>query len=78
MKDYNLPPTEEFARLTESGPRYPHHWLTMMKCVLNDYWFDCPKDDVPWRNEEFIDHFMHKMYYCWLMQLREVYGGEEE
>ena len=80
MKDYNLPPTEEFEMLTNSikGNVIPGFWLTMMKSVMNDYWFDAPKDDAPWRDYEFIDHLFHKLYYCWLMTLKIEFGDEEE
>ena len=79
MKDYNLPPTEEFEMLTNSNRiKYiPNYWLTMMKSVMNDYWFDCPKDDYPWRDYEFIDHLFHKLYYCWLMEMKMIHGEEE-
>ena len=75
IMDYNKPPTEEFARLTDNT-RYPNQWLTMLKCVLNDYYFDVPPtfdleiDD--------LDHMFHKIYYCWLQAMKELHPEELE
>tara|TARA_Y100000004_G_C8943990_1_gene425401 strand:+ start:370 stop:621 length:252 start_codon:yes stop_codon:yes gene_type:complete len=67
MRDYTQPPTEEFAMITRMGTRYPDQWLTLMKSVMNDYWFDQPdgKDHVLWGEPAYVDLFMHKIYYCW-------------
>jgi hypothetical protein len=75
LKDYNLPPTEEFKMLTNSErtKHIPNYWLTMMKAVMNDYYFDCLIDEDfldCWRDEDFLDHFFHKLYYCWLMEIK--------
>ena len=76
MKDYNLPPTEEFAYLT-GKERYPFQWLTMMKSVMNDYWFDCSniKENIDEWDYETIDEFIHKLYYCWIRTCHEVNGN---
>lgn len=66
VRDYTKPPTEEFAMLTRNGTRYPGHWLTLMKSVMNDYWFDVPEDEHgPWHEPAYVDLFIHKIYYCW-------------
>lgn len=66
MRDYTQPPTEEFAMITRNGARYPDHWLTLMKAVMNDYWFDVPHaEHGPWHEPAYVDLFMHKIYYCW-------------
>ena len=72
MKDYNEPPSWEFKMLT-GNTRYPFHWLTLMKAVMNDYYFDVGH---PIKMEN-LDTFMHKIYYCWLMTMREIHGEEE-
>ena len=66
VRDYTQPPTEEFAMITRNGTRYPDQWLTLLKSVMNDYWFDVPWDEArrSWGPEK-IDEFMHKIYYCW-------------
>jgi len=72
MNDYNLPPTEEFAHIT-GNERYPFQWLTMMKSVMNDYYFDNPdmlSVDLP-----HIDMLFHKLYYCWIRTCHEVHGN---
>lgn len=81
-KDYTKPPTEEFRFLSEVSGRYSSdstHWLTLQKAVMNDYWFDCREKDIPW-TREYIDHFMHKIYFCWqeyLLSIGELDGEEE-
>ena len=84
MKDYNQPPTEEFAWLTKS-PRYQvmsdekyYPWMTMMKSVMNDYWFDCSNIESYRWDYEILDELFHKLYYCWYMTMKEIHGGEEE
>ena len=72
MKDYNQPPTWEFKMLT-NNTRYPNHWLTLMKAVMNDYYFDVCQ--LP--ENKIVDTFIHKIYYCWLMQMKEIHGEEE-
>ena len=66
MKDYTVPPTEEFAMKTRLGARHPDAWLMLLKSVMNDYWFDTyalPHNTIDEFN--YIDNFMHKIYYCW-------------
>ena len=75
MKDYNVPPTAEFKMITESGRVYPHRWFTMMKAVMNDYWFDHPTYHEYTSME--LDHLFHKLYYCWLMMGQELFDDEE-
>ena len=60
MKDYNLPPTEEFQMLTNSNRiKYiPHYWLTMMKSVMNDYWFDVSNNQYEWDYEILDELFL--------------------
>lgn len=67
VRDYTQPPTEEFAMITRNGTRYPDQWLTLLKSVMNDYWFDIPSDEphAPWHEPAYVDLFMHKIYYCW-------------
>ena len=78
MKDYNLPPTEEFEMLTNSNRiKYiPNYWLTMMKSVMNDYWFDVSNNQYEW-DYEILDELFHKLYYCWLMEMKMIHGEEE-
>lgn len=80
MKDYNKPPTWEFEFWSNrEHPLGYDHWLTLMKAVMNDYWFDNPvKGD--WTLEH-IDEFIHKIYFCWYFYLKGKYdeeGWEEE
>ena len=75
MRDYNSPPSYEFKMLT-NNTRYPGHWMTLMKAVMNDYWFDAP-DHHHYLTKNEIDDMIHKIYYCWLMQMREMHGEEE-
>ena len=81
MKDYTQPPTEEFAMITNNVRHYrPYGWFTLLKSVLNDYYFDVPpgQDDMTrWADKEFLDHFMHKIYYCWQEHGKELYGDED-
>lgn len=76
MKDYTLPPTWEFEHFATVGHRIgADHWLTLMKAVMNDYWFDNPiKGD--WTSEV-IDEFIHKIYFCWQEYVKFRYGEEE-
>ncbi len=76
MKDYNKPPTEEFKMLSESPIRdNMNGWFTLMKGVMNDYWFDhpCYQDYTVME----IDHLFHKLYYCWMMMGKQLYPEEE-
>ena len=82
MKDYNQPPTEEFA-FKEKSPIMGdlNGWFTMMKCVMNDYWFDIPAWDTrkiedTWMDPEYVDHFMHKMYFCWMQMGIHLHGHD--
>lgn len=79
--DYTIPPTEEFKFLSELNFRHsndPYHWLTLQKAVMNDYWFDAIDKETPW-TKEYIDHFMHKIYFCWQEFLTNANAwGEEE
>jgi len=76
MKDYTQPPTDEFAMIAENGTRYDMQWLTLMKSVMNDYWFDRPTISSQewaetWARPEYVDHFIHKLYYCWQQYLED-------
>lgn len=82
MKDYNKPPTQEFEFLTNS-PKYAwqmdnnyYPWLTLMKAVMNDYWFDHPNYNE--YNASELDHLFHKLYYCWKMTMEQIHGDEEK
>ena len=85
--NWNDPPTDEFAHLTTKYdylikqidmdiPYYP--WLTLMKGVLNDYWMDNPYkfEDESW-SLDVVQHFIHKIYYCWFMTMQQIHGDEE-
>ena len=82
MKDYNQPPTEEFAFKERTyGVGDLNGWFTMMKCVMNDYWFDKPPEPHHihgslWMNPEYVDHFMHKMYFCWMQMGIKLHGHD--
>ena len=78
--DYTVPPTEEFAFLAKMSHRErdAYYWLTLMKSVMNDYWFHAIDKETPW-TKEYIDHFMHKIYFCWQEFLTHSNAwGEEE
>ena len=79
--DYNQPPTEEFAKYTRNPSiRYlksTDHWFTLMKAVMNDCWFD-QSEAYRYLTKNEIDHMMHKLYYCWMMMGRDLYGWSEE
>lgn len=77
-RDYTQPPTEEFAMLQSIGTRHQHQWLTLLKSVMNDYWFDVP--DLPhlnhaslWGEPAYVDLFMHKIYFCWQEAMKELH-----
>lgn len=78
MRDYNKPPTDEFAMKGTSFIRNDlNGWFTMMKSVMNDYWFDqyqLPHMTIDEFN--FTDEFMHKMYYCWMMMGVHLHGHD--
>ena len=77
MKDYNLPPTEEFKMLSESPIRNNlNGWFTLQKAVMNDYWFEHPLYNEFTALE--LDHLFHKLYYCWMMMGKCLHGDEEE
>ena len=76
VRDYTQPPTEEFAMIAERGARYPGQWLTLMKSVMNDYWFDIPHaEHGPWHEPAWVDLFMHKIYFCWQQHIIEMDQG---
>ena len=76
MKDYGRPPTPEFARTRWRDIPKLNQWHMMLKCVLNDYWFDTNDDN--WLDDSSqVDHFMHKLYYCWMKMGEDMYGEEE-
>ena len=87
--NWNNPPTEEFEHLTkkyaeisklvEQHTAYSYYpWMTMLKAVLNDYWMDNPyKDEYESWNLDFVQHFIHKIYYCWYMTMKQLHGEEE-
>lgn len=84
MKDYTKPPTDEFKFLSENeyfDYRYDmYRWLTLQKAVMNDYWFDAIDKETPW-DKEYIDHFMHKIYFCWqefLVCVDNAWGDDDE
>jgi len=74
--DWNKPPTDEFAMLTDNT-RYPLHWMTMLKSVLNDYWMDNPNRSNVLADTN-LQHFIHKIYYCWYQTMRELHPEELE
>jgi hypothetical protein len=74
--DYTKPPTEEFKMLSEIHTRHPTLWLTLQKSVMNDYWFERTKNQESW-DPWYIDHFMHKIYYCWQEYMKSLYQEEE-
>ena len=76
MRDYTQPPTEEFAMVAEHGTRYRGQWLTLMKSVMNDYWFDISMMEQlrSWGPEK-IDMVMHKIYFCWQQHIIEEDEG---
>ncbi len=82
MRDYNKPPTDEFAMKEMSLIRNDlNGWFTLMKSVMNDYWFDRPPQPHHihgslWANRDYVDHFMHKMYYCWMMMGVHLHGHD--
>ena len=77
MKDYNVPPTDEFKMLSESSIRNDlNRWFTLQKAVMNDYWFDHFEHVEV--NAVNLDHLFHKLYYCWMMMGKSLYGDEEE
>ena len=75
--DWNIPPTFEFEHLTDNT-RYPMQWLTMLKCVLNDYWMDTgvPPDIEEIWDYDTINMFVHKIYYCWYQTMLELHPEE--
>lgn len=78
--DYTVPPTEEFEFLMKIGKSKhdQYHWLMLQKAVMNDYWFDVIDKETLW-TKEYIDHFMHKIYFCWQEFLTHSNAwGEEE
>ena len=80
MKDYTKPPTEEFEFLSKLKWKHDndtYHWLTLQKAVMNDYWFDAIDKDTPW-DKEYIDHFMHKIYFCWQEFLTNANAWNEQ
>ena len=82
IEDYTIPPTDEFKRIHEDDAGFMHHppihrWHMMLKCVLNDYWFETNDDE--WLDDSSqVDHFMHKLYFCWQEMGRHMYPDEEE
>ena len=68
--DWNKPPTKEFERLT-NNTRYPLQWMTMLKCVLNDYYMDNPTLTHTLQDEK-LEHFVHKIYYCWYQTMLQL------
>tara|TARA_Y100000593_G_scaffold74011_1_gene136056 strand:- start:332 stop:580 length:249 start_codon:yes stop_codon:yes gene_type:complete len=79
--DYTIAPTEEFKRIKERPHNefmpYLNRWHMMIKSVLNDYWFDT-NDDYWLDDSSEVDHFMHKLYFCWQEMGIAIYGDEEE
>ena len=79
--DYTIAPTEEFKRIKERPHNefmpYLNRWHMMIKSVLNDYWFDT-NDDYWLDDSSKVDHFMHKLYFCWQEMGIAIYGDEEE
>ena len=84
--NWNNPPTDEFAMLSEKYSRLIHQnaihmtyypWLTLMKGVLNDYWMDNPYRKEDCWDFDCIEHFIHKIYYCWYMTMKQIHGEEE-
>ena len=84
VRDYNQPPTEEFAMLGNSFVRDDlFSWFTLLKSVMNDYWFDVPgqPDRVHaslWGEPAYVDLFMHKLYYCWMKIGQHLHSQDEE
>lgn len=80
-EDYTIAPTEEFKRIKERPHNefmpYLNRWHMMMKSVLNDYYFDT-NDDYWLDDSSQVDHFMHKLYFCWQEMGIALYGDEEE
>lgn len=78
MRDYDQPPTEEFAMIEKSQIRGDlNGWFTLMKSVMNDYWFDTPwEPHGPWHEPAYVDLFMHKMYFCWLQMGIHIHGKD--
>ena len=80
-KRYDIAPTDEFKRIKERPHNefmpYLNRWHMMIKSVLNDYWFDT--NDDQWLDDSSeVDHFMHKLYFCWQEMGNAIYGEEEE
>jgi hypothetical protein len=82
MKDYTKAPTEEFEMIMNHDHRNKMvRWFTMMKSVMNDYYFDSGIDgDMEFMKLDLagVDHFMHKMYFCWQELGKELFDMEEE
>ena len=73
MKDYNQPPTEEFAMIANSAIRNDlNGWFTLMKSVMNDYWFDDPVYRTFTAME--LDHLFHKLYFSWMQMGIQLHG----
>ena len=75
MKNYNIPPTEEFEMLTNHFGSNFNTWFTLQKAVMNDYWFNI-REDPEYRAHE-LDHLFHKLYYCWMMMGKDLFDKEE-
>ena len=79
--NWDEPPTEEFARYTNNPSirylRTVDHWFTLMKAVMNDLYFDVP-ESMRYLTRKESDDLMHKLYYCWKMMGRDLYGDDEE
>ena len=84
MRAYNQPPTEEFAMLGNSFVRDDlFSWFTLMKSVMNDYWFDVPGQPSLvhaslWGEPAYVDLFMHKLYYCWMKIGQHLHSQDAE
>ena len=68
MKDYTKAPTEEFEMIMNHDHR-------------NKYYFDSGIDgDMEFMKLDLagVDHFMHKMYFCWQELGKELFDMEEE
>lgn len=51
--------------------------VTLMKCVLNDYWADAMISKTTIWDKEKIDMVMSKLYYCWVAMIQAQVGEEE-
>tara|TARA_R100001594_G_scaffold31945_1_gene59408 strand:- start:86 stop:337 length:252 start_codon:yes stop_codon:yes gene_type:complete len=82
MKDYTVAPTEEFDRIMNQDHRHGMlRWFTMMKSVMNDYYFENGIDgDIEFMKLDLagVDLFFHKMYFCWQELGKELFDWEEE